>query len=134
MRRMIMTALLLASMNAIAGAVYYCADTASNGFQWKEGRYESALFNPQEFKMQLDGMRVQLKDITDWTDGTYECERIWGFSNRHYLTCRRNAAIFNYNTKTGHYTRTYSQGWLQDDPSSGRDSLDITYGTCEKFD
>jgi len=84
-----MAVLLLTSMSASAGDVYDCADTASNGFQWKDGRYHPALFDAQEFKMELDGMRVQLTDITGWADGTYECERIWGFIDRHYLTCRR---------------------------------------------
>ncbi len=120
-------------MDVAAGDVYNCADTASTGFQWKEGTYEPALFNPQKFKMRLDGSRVELNGISGWTDGTYECKRIWGFHKRQFLTCSRDAAIFNYNTKTGHYTRTYSQGWLEDDVSSARDSLDITYGTCEKF-
>lgn len=134
MRRIVMAVLLLTSMSASAGDVYDCADTASNGFQWKDGRYHPALFDAQEFKMELDGMRVQLTDITGWADGTYECERIWGFIDRHYLTCRRNAAIFNYNKKTGHYTRTDSVGWLRDDPSAARNSMEISYGTCEKLD
>ena len=118
--------------------VFYCAETDSNGFGWdnESKRYNRTYFVTEKFKLKIN--RVSNTIAIAWEDGItdYTCDASDPLDERlNLMKCNRSFNHFSFNTSTGHFVHSRMIGYIvgEDNEVSMRDSLQISYGTCDKF-
>ena len=119
--------------------VYYCAETARNGFYFDEklGSYQPTSITAEKFKIKLDLASKQIilmseTKIVLLKKQIFDCAIPW--KNRPELkSCYQKGSFrhFNLNTMDGHFVLSNGYGHL--DSTHGNDTISISYGTCDKF-
>ena len=115
--------------------IYYCADTASTGFQYNKNllKYERATFEKQKFKLKFDrtAKTIEIKGhgLSTVNSATYNCTAPFMASYPEELRCHSKYYSLNFNSDDGRFVFMIGYGYF----SSGADSIGIAYGKCDKF-
>ena len=112
--------------------VYYCFEIDKNGFEYnkKRGSYERAGYKAKRFKMKLDMDSKRIEMAYDDSRDIYTCTSSYAILNKpELLSCRSNLYYFSFNTNNGRFVFSKGHGYV----ASGDDSVNISYGKCDKF-
>ena len=120
---------LLLTQNTIAD-VYYCADIDSNGFYFQDGKYQRSGFKTDKFKINFNASNNSIVLKTSEETKNYICEKPPQGVMPELLICNSLWDGFNFNIKTGRYVESTAFGFVSGDG----DSIDVSYGQCDKFD
>jgi hypothetical protein len=113
--------------------VYYCAETAVNGFEFDKNlqKYKPQLYNEHKFKIKFDraAKKIEIKGHESNTvNGTYPCTVPFP-SSPEWLSCPKNLSHFNFNSDNGRFVVGKMFGYISGDG----DSIAVAYGKCDKF-
>ena len=112
--------------------VYYCAVTDAVGFDFNEKlrKYEARPFIRSKFKIKFD-RTAKTREIKGHeeptTNGRYTCNTPFSGS-KQLLACKTDFYHLSFNSNNGRFAFAMLFGYV-----GGRDSIHISYGTCDKF-
>ena len=122
--------------------VYYCAEIASTGFYYDEGKkeYATTLFTPRKFKMKLERGDVSPNLVIDEGNGKVKKMESCIYFSVHGLSdvivsCRFKTSLrsINFNLNNKKFTRSAESGYVDAESTQGASILGTSYGTCSKF-
>jgi hypothetical protein len=134
MKRVTAFAGLVVAMAASANAqtegkqVLACVEQDSAGFADSPGGYKNTRFNVQKYAVSVNGNTLSAN--INGRNRTFSCSQPY---DAHVLLCTSGFSTFAINLKSLNFVRSQNFGPLDDETTSGRDSLSVTYGSCQKF-
>ena len=119
------------------GEVYYCAETASNGFYFDETlkkyattKFSTNKFSTNKFKIKFDSTAktVEIKGhpMGLTVDGTYPCTLPFSIKPE-LLSCTYD--FYHFNFDNGRFVLAMINGHVFGDD----DTISVSYGKCDKF-
>jgi hypothetical protein len=119
--------------------VYYCAEIGNNGFLFDNNleKYKPQLFNESKFKIGFDrtAKTVEIKGhpLGGSANGAYPCILPLPRTRPELLSCTSSFYHFSFNSDNGRFGLGKLYGYVAGEVNGDRDSISVSYGTCDKF-